>query len=627
MRDSSQTLAKAALILGFFGIGLAIIAAYRNPATGYELSIYGGTPVLFWEGSLAALIISILVVFLQPSRRLRLVGVFLGGLSMTAIVSLPIIRGYYWLGDDDSLSHLGTAMEMSTGIRALSDSRYPIVHTIGSALFDATGLTLHHALLVVVVVFAVCFFVFVPLVVWELTGSLGATYVGFFSGLLLLPMNHLSPSLFLHPTSQAILYAPAFLFVFVRLYNRRSARHSAMFLLLATMFVLLHPQQAANLVAFVGVIAAIQIGIDVYNGHRLNRIREWVLPETTVYATVFWLWARTLPASQINLERVWETLGGNTNFARSTATRSGSLANVGGSLPEVFVKLFLVSLVYIVLTGLYLLVVARRFEELRAQPTNESVASDGGTDQLLLLTVYGGLVPVSVIFLVYIVGGISIQYFRHLGMLMVFATILGSIAIGRAMLYMSRHRSDFAVLEAIAVMFILFTFLSIAVVFPSPYFYYSSGHVTEAQMDGYETTFEYQRDSILFDDVRSPVFRYGNAIEGSSAEPEENAYYQKERHGIPDHFVNHSLRSYYDDPVYVPVTEADRVRDPVLWNGFRFNQSDFAYLEHEPGINKVQTNGGYDLYLVTPTTNRPNVSSREPSDSRYAMATLAHSTE
>jgi len=64
------------------------------------------------------------------------------------------------------------------------------------------------------------------------------------------------------------------------------------------------------------------------------------------------------------------------------------------------------------------------------------------------------------------------------------------------------------------------------------------------------------------------------------------------------------LRTYYEQPRYVPVPEADRVRDPVLWNGFRFSHSDFAYLNSEPGIDKVQANGGYDLYMVQPNRNR-----------------------
>jgi len=90
---------------------------------------------------------------------------------------------------------------------------------------------------------------------------------------------------------------------------------------------------------------------------------------------------------------------------------------------------------------------------------------------------------------------------------------------------------------------------------------------------------------------------------GNDSLNETEYYYRGCPDGIPDHFDNRTLRTYYEEPVYIPVTEADRVRDPELWNGFRFSDADFEYLETEPGINKVQSNGGYTLYRVEPADN------------------------
>ncbi|WP_254272275.1 hypothetical protein [Haloarcula marina] len=585
-------------MVGFVALGIATVTAYLNPATGYELSIYAGTPTTFWIGVVFAFLLSILVVFLVRSHKYRVLGMLLGGLAMTTIVSLPVIRGYYYFGEGDALDHLGIARDMSAGFLPLTESRYPVIHSLATVVHYVSGLPLHHVTLVVLVSFVVCFFVFVPLVVRELTGNVWTAYVGLFSAFLLLPINHQSPPLNFHPTSQAIMYTPVFLFAFFLLYKYRNLRHSTMFLLLSPVFVLLHPQQAANLVAFFGVVAAIQIGYDLLSGHRLERVHKWVAPEVAIYATVFWLWARSLPVFERNLESVLTTLSGQTNFAESTAQRGSSLADVGGSIPEVFAKLFLVSLVYVVLTGLLSMLVLRSLRRAKSHTSLEKVAPDGGADQILLLSIFGGLVPVTMIFLVYLVGGISIQNFRHLAMLMVFATILGSIMIGRTMQYVRGRWSGTAARRSIALVFVVLAALSLIVVFPSPYIYYPSGHVTETQMDGYETTFEHQADSIAFGFVRSDVARYGAAIQGTNRS--EDIYYQKLHHGLPDRFCNQSLRRYYDEQTYIPVTEADRVRDPVLWKGFRFDHEDFEYIQSEPGIDRVQSTGGYTLYLVNP---------------------------
>ncbi len=587
------------LPVGFALLGIGTVLAYTNPATGYEVSIYAGTPLAVWLCYAAAILLSVPVVFSAADRRTRGLGALLGGLGMTTTVSLPVVRGYHYLDESDALSHMGVARDMAAGVRPLTESRYPLVQTLGVAVQDATGLALRHAMLLLVVVFVVAFFLSVPLVARKLTGDSLTTRVALYSGLLLLPINHLSPSHRIHPTTQAIMFAPAFLLAFLAMYRRHTLRRSLVFLLLAPAFVLLHPQQAANLVAFLGTVAVLQVSYDFFTGRELDRIGEWVLPEVTLYGVCFWLWTRQLPVFRQNSEQVIETVAGDLSVAGSTAARSGSLQTVGGSLPEVFLKLFLVTTVYIALTGVVGLVVYRRFARSGPRPPAESVASDGGRSRILLLSVFAGLVPVGLLFALYLLGGISDQYFRHLGMLSVFATVLGAVGLGLGARYLAARRSPTAARASLSVVLVVFLALSLPVVFVSPYVYDSSNHVPEAQIDGYDTTFEHAAATVPFDDVRSPVFRYWHALRDSDR-GEATLYYRECTAGIPDHFNDRSLRSYYVDPVYVPVTRADRVRDGDLWNGFRFSRGDFAYLEAEPGVDRVQANGAYTLYRVEP---------------------------
>lgn len=595
-----DTFPKTIILIGFLALGIGILSAYRNPATGFELSIYTSTPLLFWIGSCFAVFGSVLVVFSNPDRQTLLASGFLGGLSMTTIVALPIIRGYHYLGEADSLSHLGTAIDINAGLLLMTESRYPAVHTLGSVLHDATGLPFTQAMVLLIVVFIVTFFAFIPLAVRQLTGNTTMTYIGLFSGLLLLPLNHLSPSTHIHPTSQAIMFAPAFLLVFFMLYRHRTMRRSLLFVITAATLILIHPQQAANMVLFVGTISVVQIGSHFYRGDGWTRRSEWVLPEAIVFAGAFWLWVNNLGIFWQNLQKAMMVPFTETTAAETTITRTYSLTAVGGSLPEVFMKLFFVSILFAILTA-----VLMAFELLRGRVDLQSLISserttpDGGTPRANFDYVFYGLLAVGGVFLVYLIGGISDQYFRHLGMLMVFASILGSIALGRVLRHVSARRSAPVGRLAIASFLLVCLVLSIPVVFPSAYIYDGSKHVTEAQMEGYETTFEYQSESVTFADIRSSTSRYGHAIQGRDIPTE--AYYRESEadSAVPDHFANQSLPGHYEEPTYVPVTEADRKRDPILWEGFRFSHADYEYLDAEPGVDRVQTNGGYDLYLVT----------------------------
>lgn len=593
----TNTFLKTITAVGFVAVGIGILVARGAPATGFEMSIYAGTPNLFWACVCAALFVSVLIVFANPNRQVLATAAVLAGTAMTAIVSVPIVRGYHYVGRADSLSHLGTAIDLNAGLLPMTDSRYPAVHTIGSVLHDATGLDITHVLLLVVVVYILAFFLFVPLSIRQLTANTTMTYIGLFAGLLMLPINHLSPSMYIHPTSQALMYAPVVLFTFFSLYRARTWRSSILFLLTAIVFIFVHPQQAANLIGFTAVIAVFQVGADLYRGVGLGRLTEWVLPEVTVFAVAFWVWARNLEAFWDNLESVYMIPFTDTTAAETTVTRSYSLTEVGGSLPEVFMKLFFVSTLFALLTVCALVLeLSRQRGRLPYQTGLDAVSPDGGSVRTDLGYVFAGLTAIGIIFVVYLVGGISDQYFRQLGMLMVFASILGSIALGRGLTAIATRQSVTAGRWAVASFLLICLVLTVPVVFSSPYIYDSSNHVSKTQMDGYDTTFTYQAESISFDYVRSNTHRYGHAVQGRDVPTE--AYYDREMPGIPDHFNDRALPAVYEDPTYVPVPETDRTLDPVLWEGFRFSHEDFQYLETDPEVNRVQSNGGYDLYLV-----------------------------
>ncbi|MDJ1434189.1 hypothetical protein [Halostagnicola sp. A-GB9-2] len=521
---------------------------------------------------------------------------------MTAVVALPLVRSYYYLGEADALSHLGATRDIVWGNISMLEIRYPVIHTLSAISSDITGMGVTESLLLFVVVFVVTFFVFIPLTLKELTSNERIVLVGAFSGLLLLQLNFLGTNMQPHPASQAVMFAAAIVYLFVGYYRRSDRRFVIMILLAAAMFVLLHPQQAANFVIFFGTIATIQLLHTIgwrYVGLQLG---PFVLPVAVIFGLLFWLWAIRLPAFESSLGAFITSLLVDTGTATQVTSRGVSLGAIGGSLEEVFLKLFLVALLYCILTGAVALAVTADVVRLpgtgRFRGIVTSIPQDSRT---LLLYFIPGFVAVTGLFIGYIVGDLTSQYFRHFGFMMVIVTIMGATVLGRGSMILEQRfgRARGRSFSVVVVLSLLL--LSMLVVFPSPYIYQTTGHVPESQMDGYERAFEYGHAEISYDHVRSSASRYGTAINGGAEQDRRDYYREGERRGgVPDHFNDHQLPEYFDEPVYLGVTGADRERDPGIYRGLRFTHDDFAYLENEPQINKVQSNGGFDLYLVQP---------------------------
>lgn len=604
MFSSKRTTVHILLILGFGALSISTIIAYLNPAAGYELSLYSDTPIEFWIGSVAALIISVKIVFFPTSALFRASGVLLGGLTMTAIISLPIIRGYYYVGEGDALSHLGRTREFNSGVLLPLDSRYPAVHTHGSILGDIANIQLTDSLLLYISVFLISFFIFIPLTVRVITQDRWIAHIGIFSGFLLLPINHVSGHMQIHPTSQAVVFAPALIYIFIRVYRNSRWEMLILFIIVSSFYTLLHPQQAANYILF---FTGFCVAAFLYSQNSKNKSIKILKTHISafVFIIIFWLWAANLPAFESSLAGVLRsifTLFAEDTAAESVSTRGVSLEQIGGGIEEIFVKMFAIALIYSIFAGLLMaIVVINSLNISRTQFLQNLFLSRVASQKRLYLFLTAAFISTFSLFFVYLTAGISDQYFRHYAFLMSIVTILGTISLARALkIFKSRCSETRRRSITIAVM-MAFLMLTLPIVFASPYIYQSSSHVTEAQMDGFETTFKYENDELSYDFVRSPTSRYGIAINGHAYQ-DRSEYYRDgvRRGGLPDHFADQQLRSHYDEPVYLTITGADRIRDPVLYNGFRFSKDDFDYLDSEPGINNVYSNSEFDLYLVKP---------------------------
>jgi len=355
-------------------------------------------------------------------------------------------------------------------------------------------------------------------------------------------------------------------------------------------YVLLHPQQAANFLAFLGTILFIY---SLGTSRIQSRVNRRVLSVSfLILGIMFWIWVRHLPHFEISISRIVINLFVETTAAKSVKTRSVSVEGVGGSIPEVAFKLFFVSFIYCLIAGLLMICLF-----LLNSRWNDRIEKYLVVEEKTILFYYTiGFFPVLFLFFVYIVQGISDQYFRHLGFLMVIVTILGSIFLGNLF-----HRKNNYIWR-ISWCFILLLFLSLSVpiVFSSPYFYQNTNHVTEGEITGYHTLFEIHDKSSMITPRRGNTERIEDAIYGEELRGRPDFKWSRPEQGLPDHFANQSLPTYYDSPVYGVIKSDAEELEIGVWNEFRYNKSDFQYLNKDRNIAKVQANGHIDVYYITP---------------------------
>ena len=589
------TVLKALLAVGFLLFAGGLLIAHSRPATGYELSIYRSTPLGFWIGTSLAGLIALTVAFAPSTpRRLRAGGFALATAAVMTVFALPIVRGYFYYGGGDSMTHLGWARELEAGTGSTFGFIYPAIHSLATYLSVLSGFELTYTLqFVPLVVFPLVSVVFMTLCVRYLTDSRWALPVGIAAGLLLVPVNNLSIHLLAHPSSQAVMFLPLVLYLVFRFVNEPADRFAfrtptgiALGVVCVTL-VFIHPQESMSLVLVLAAIAVVQFT------YRRFRPTDRIAHHRPIYAhalLTFLVFATWLPQHNRPLDRIRFVImrfqeAGATTGGEAEA-QSASLAALGGSVEELFVKLMGVTLIIglaaAVLIGLNML----------GRLDNKTAGRSA-----LVTYLTAGLVPIGLVFLVVFVGDQGDHYFRFMGFMMVSVTILGATAIAEAASRAQLSISGKTVATVLVVVFAGMLVMQTLVVHPSPYYYQTNNQVTEGSMEGYEIAFEHRDEETAFTSPRSGPRRYVDAYYGRPT-ARESMSFPGYRTGVNETAFNEDLASFYDSDWYLTTREADRRNEIELYGGLRFSQAGFDRLETESNIYRVQDNGDFRLYLL-----------------------------
>lgn len=570
---------KIFAIVGFSSVVISSLSAHNSPALEYELSIIQNTPGIFWVA--IGISISVSLVLGLYFRTVRY-AIGLGTLSFLSLISLPIIRGFHYIGSD-SMTHLGLGKWIIRGGNAL-DVFYPAMHLLSIYTSFITGFDLPHSFLIWMPVFSLCFIIFVTQISMNVANVSreSGLLIGFYSGFLLFPVNWFGINLGPHPFTYATLISPFAIYLVIRNWGIELNRFIILLLMVAPFYVIIHPQQELNLAIIIGSIAAIQLASsssklgsildDSYVRSRPVLLSSGILLLLGIYYNLFFEKIdRTLTPLVIDI------FSGQVRSSGEVASRSASLSQIGISPTELILKIFGPSLVYgliSVIFGIYIL--------------KSLYAKNGNLTYYKILGLSLAIIPLTGGVALFFLSDSQLLSLRYVGVIMVLITIIGAVAITQIFDLSGNVKTR----TILGLFFALMILISGPTYYATPYIVKPSRHVTEEFMNGYDISFTYRTEGVPIDAVRGPPFRYQEAIYGLRVPHVWES--------PPDHFNNQSLSKNYTSKRYLAVTQAARQRDIVLYRGLRYTKDDFEYLDRDSGIDKVVSTGEFELYLIHP---------------------------
>jgi hypothetical protein len=540
----------------------------------------------------------------------------LGGLAVTTIAGLPLIRGYYFYGAGDSLTHLGWMRMMDAGQLAPTALLYPGIHTVTVFVEAVAGVQLPLAnLYAVSVLFPLLFLLFVPLAVQILGGGRRGLGIGLLAAALFVPINNISVHPVAHPASQGVLFLPFVLYLLL-VYTVPTATDGqnatgrtpvtdggrgtswwdgsaagiagvgTLLALASVAIVLVHPQQAVNVALVFVAVTVLQLVYSRWHADHPIAGHRPLTFQTVVIVAAILAWAPRFPRVTGAFRAVvFGVLRQGATTGEVVAQRSGSLTTVGGSIPELFVKLFFPSLVFSLLALGLVVVALRRF-------------ADAPGVNSLVVYVAAGLVPLFGIFLLMLAARSGDQYFRYIGFMMVPVTVLGAAALGRWSDGLDAGRASRLGAIGLVVLFAVLLPVGLLSTHPSPYMYQPTSHVTEAEYSGYESSFEQMERDVAFTGVRGGPRRFVDAHYGTQRALTTLAFPGYRSPVGEEIFKQANYTDAYDEPRYMAISTVTHDREVNLYDGFRYPERSFQALEATPNVNRVRSSEGFDLYRI-----------------------------
>lgn len=591
---------KIAAIACYLFLSSSIIISKMSPATQYEASIYSSTHAELWFFSFISIIVGIIIIMHQlysdeyKTNRLWLAGIGLVFFSYATSISLYIIRGYYlWNGNGDISTHLASINYINYNGYIPSNLFYPITHIYVAEQSQILGINIMILNKLIPLFFGLMYVPFMYLFAKSILPENGqailatvASAAFTHSWYLTTTPNHLSNLLF-----------PFLLFVLIKSSRNQKMSWKALFLIMAFLYPVLHPVPS---IALIILLATMWIPEKIFNVAKKKTViySNHLSKINFVLLSTMFVWG----ISWISSFGVWKTMIKNIYrlINEDTPSHVSELANqvtyaqgYGYNVYEQIFKVMGGSLIYIILALSCFPIIWREVQSKK--------------NIIPVFQLYGpfftlGLFTLCLFFLNLSFGPLRMIIYIDI----ISATIVGFI------LYEIVKKSQKAKKKYIpkfvsVIIIILLVGVSIGgamKLYPSPYILETSRHTTQYEVEGMDWTFNYRNLNVDISRISIVPRRFAALLLTPEKAKMQNVTYYSVQPIPQFHFgydknplVSHS----YENDIYLALTTRDESIYTDIFPDMadiRWNTSDFEKLEHDPSINKLYSNYGFDLWFI-----------------------------
>lgn len=597
----AKILCAASLILPLAAI---VRIGIIPPASHYEISVLGSVPIEFWilaSGGIAtggiALIVLSTVDASATYRRTAFAGVLLSNL---ALMSVPLFKDYFIYGRGDVVYHLGSISNILTTGHYHGDLFYPADHSLAAGLAIVAGIPVNTVVVLIPAFFATLYLIGLAALSRRLFLSRKET-------LLVLAVAGPLPFgiggvLMFAPSIQCFMLLPLTLYLVLgAASSNRGIGYAISLTILLALNVFFHPVEAILLIVAVALLApsVVRRGTHRGEGNATARVGRQARGKYTLYfacsvtAILLLEWYFSFPRVGEFLVRLVQELSGSTSGAPIdmyseilSSEHPGilTLTNYGIHTYGAYIVLFLAGL-----TVMARLILFRRLL------TKRIVSRLPSIDFMILgFWIFLGLTLLG--FVIALLVGV-----RYVKDFVFFSTLLAGSGLAYGLSKRITSRDVKRTLVAATTVLIALVYFATVQMYSVPSLtFYPSNQVTEMDFvgggwllqNGNEDT---PTSSLVLDINKMSTFEYGDGKEMIMQSP-------------PPHFGYDEgllLGDSYDTEGYLVVNELGRVwypeGRPNLEEFWLWTPDDFEKLELDPTASKIFSNGGLDVFLVTPT--------------------------
>ncbi len=609
---------KLLLITSLFSIVAALLLAWNTPTTGYEISIYRSTPILFWILYGYSVCVSVILLLQIISKKIEspmltklvFLLIFINGIVLTA---LHTIRGYFLFNVmGDVGSHIGILNKLvSSGI---IDSQYPSMYIETATSHLLTNLNINYLIQVNSIIFYVILVCGVYLLAREVCTSKSEVYlvtllVSFYPFGSASYMASSSLAMYV-PYLQALFIIPLFMYLVFKLINQeKNIRIILICAALLSISILFYHLLISVFLAIFLLCVMIQHIIVSMKRNRENRSIKPLISLLSVSVLSFALWTIITSLMNIPVLSFYNLLFADTSDAirlQKTETLTSSVFSGNyGSLEIIDILMKQVGIVAILFI-VCLLSIPYIWRK---------IYYDKSYKNLVSLSLFAVLMSGFAVFPL-LTSSVSYEMGRPMFLIVLVGLLYAGIFFSRCSICIFRDHSIYKKILTMMgiVLVIALICLSIISVYASYDTHQSSRQTTYGLVDGMDHYLTYHNPNL--DTVQVGFFtpsRFAQALYSSTYVRHEAYDYTYKSieylDSVSDHFnysLSHkSMGMEYHSITYMTVLQStlDIYNQRRLDNSshpISFENEDIIQLENDQAVNKIYVNPEIAYYVISP---------------------------